>query len=51
MIKDNVKCCNCGFDGLVGFGADECPECSTTGTLAWKDDEPQELYIDESVLL
>lgn len=40
---DNVKCCNCGFDGLVETGSDKCPSCGYEGALAWKEDEPQEI--------
>lgn len=43
MVKDNVKCCNCGFDGLVEQHSEECPNCQMDGTLAWKEDEPQEV--------
>jgi RecJ-like exonuclease len=40
---DNVKCCNCEFDGLVDFGEEKCPKCNFVGALAWKDDEEQEV--------
>lgn len=43
---DNVNCMNCGFDGLVDYGADICPECGFDGALAWKDDEPQEVEVE-----
>lgn len=43
MIKDNVKCCNCEFDGLVGIGEEKCPECKESGMLTWKDDNSQEV--------
>jgi hypothetical protein len=46
MFKDNVKCCNCWFNGLVDFGEDECPECGVLGTLSWKDDEHQEVEVN-----
>nr|WP_319776021.1 hypothetical protein [uncultured Sphaerochaeta sp.] len=42
---DNVKCSNCGFDGLVETGACTCPICGKEGTLAWKDNEEQEIEI------
>ena len=45
MIKDNVKCTNCGFDGLVERGTDTCPNCGKDGTLSWKDNEPQEVEV------
>ena len=40
---DNVKCSNCGFDGLVETGSDKCPKCGYEGVLAWKEGEPQEV--------
>ena len=43
MVKDNVKCCNCNFDGLVDVGVEQCPECKVIGTLAWKENEDQEV--------
>lgn len=43
MMKDNVFCCNCEFDGLVDIGSDTCPECKFDGALSWKDGEPQEM--------
>ena len=42
-MKDNVKCCNCDFDGLVDLGAEECPKCKYSGALAWKEGEEQEV--------
>lgn len=45
MYKDNVKCCNCGFDGLVNFGEEICPQCEKEGFLAWKEGEPQEVEV------
>lgn len=38
-MKDYVKCCNCGFIGLVDIGQEECPECKFSGALAWADDK------------
>ena len=43
MTKDNVKCCNCGFIGLVEMGAEICPECKMKGSLAWIEGELQEI--------
>lgn len=43
MYKDNVKCCNCSFNGLVEKGAEICPQCKKIGALAWKDGEPEEV--------
>lgn len=42
-MKDNVKCTNCEFRGLVRLGSDVCPNCLMLGTLAWIEDEPQEI--------
>lgn len=42
-VMDNVKCCNCDFNGLVEFGQEQCPECKFIGALAWKDGEEQEV--------
>ena len=50
--KDYVECSNCGFVGLAELGTDSCPECGSTGTLAWADEENQEVpddYLDDSV--
>lgn len=46
-IMDNVECINCGFDGLVDCGVKVCPKCGFEGALAWKDDEPQEVFQKE----
>lgn len=46
LYKDNVKCCNCSFNGLVDLGEEECPERKESGTLAWKDGELQEVEVD-----
>jgi len=43
MVMDNVKCTNCGFDGLVDLGTDICPKCNTEGSLAWKEGEEPEV--------
>lgn len=40
MYMDNIKCCNCEFEGLVQAGAVMCPDCKVEGSLAWKGDEP-----------
>lgn len=40
---DNVKCCNCEFNGLVETGAEECPSCHFEGALSWKDGEETEV--------
>lgn len=40
---DNVKCTWCGFDGLVQFGEETCPDCKQEGFLAWKEGQPQEV--------
>lgn len=40
---DNVKCCNCGFNGIVKTGQEKCPKCKTKGHLSWKEGEPQEI--------
>ena len=45
-IMDNVKCTNCGFDGLAETGSDKCPSCGYDGGLAWKENEPQEVEED-----
>ena len=45
MYKDNVRCCNCGFNGLVDKGSDRCSQCKKEGCLAWKDGEPEEVEI------
>ena len=49
-MKDNVKCTNCGFEGLVGIGQEECPVCMKRGCLMWVDDDKQEVeddYLDK----
>lgn len=43
MTKDNVMCCNCGFNGLIDKGEEKCPKCRFVGALAWKDGEEQEV--------
>jgi hypothetical protein len=45
MYKDNVKCCNCNFNGLVEKGRNNCPKCKKNGCLAWKENQPQEVEI------
>lgn len=45
MTTDNVKCTNCDFDGLVPMGTEECPSCNMVGSLAWKDEEEQEVEV------
>lgn len=42
-MKDNVKCCNCDFKGLVETGAEKCPECKKEGHLSWVENEEQEV--------
>ena len=42
-MKDNVKCCNCDFKGLVNTGQDDCPNCNKIGCLSWIEGEPQEI--------
>ncbi len=46
MIMDNVKCCNCDFNGLVDIGEEKCPQCQMIGVLAWKENEAQEVFED-----
>lgn len=48
---DNVKCSNCGFNGLVETGTDKCPNCGYEGGLAWKENEPQELEEGEDMIV
>lgn len=43
MWFDNIKCCNCGANGLVEIGENTCPVCGMSGSLAWKDGEPKEV--------
>lgn len=45
MVKDNVKCCNCGFDGLVNLGEETCLSCNQERFLSWKDGELQEVEV------
>lgn len=45
MVKDNVKCCNCDFKGLVDLGAEKCPKCGKEGCLSWIEGEEQEIEI------
>lgn len=42
-MKDNVKCCNCDFVGLVETGADKCPKCGYIGALSWVEGQAQEV--------
>lgn len=42
-IMDNVRCCNCEFDGLVDVGEEICPQCKEEGFLSWKEGEEQEV--------
>ena len=42
-MKDNVKCMNCGFDGQVNIGEEQCPVCHEEGCLSWKEGEPEEV--------
>lgn len=46
MMADNIKCCNCGFNGLVPMASTICPQCKKPGTLAWKEDEPEEVEVE-----
>lgn len=46
MTVDNVKCCNCDFDGLVERGTDTCPNCGFSGALSWKENEEQEIEVN-----
>jgi hypothetical protein len=41
---DNVKCCNCEFDGLVETGDEQCPICNFVGSFTWKEGEEQEVF-------
>jgi hypothetical protein len=43
---DNVKCCNCNFNGLVSIEEEKCPECGMVGVLAWKENESQEMQVN-----
>lgn len=45
-MKDNVKCANCGWEGLVNCGEEMCPKCEYSGTLMWKEGEPREVEDD-----
>jgi hypothetical protein len=45
IFFDNIRCCNCGYDGLVVFGATICPKCNRDGYLAWKENQPQEISV------
>lgn len=42
-MADNVKCCDCGWKGLVTCGSNICPECGADFALSWIEDEPQEV--------
>jgi len=43
MIKDYIKCCNCGYEGTVDLGAEICPKCKKKGCLSWVEGMPQEI--------
>ena len=42
---DNIKCCNCGYNGLVNTGEECCPVCGDCCSLSWKEGEPQEINL------
>ncbi len=42
-MADNIKCTNCGFNGLVSTASEVCPVCKVEGCLSWKENEPQEI--------
>ena len=44
---DFVTCNDCGKVMLLPYGADRCPECGSTGTLSWTDEDMQEADIDK----
>jgi len=48
IIADWVKCCNCNFKGYVQLMQDKCPICKIKGTLAWVDDNKQEVLVNKS---
>jgi len=39
---DRVVCLNCEWSGVVKRGREDCPNCHTTGTLAWVNKEAEE---------
>ncbi len=47
MIADNIKCNNCGYNGLVPMSASICPKCKKHGTLAWKEGEQEEIEVSD----
>ena len=40
---DYVRCCNCGFVGVVEIGAEKCPKCEKSGMLTWVDETKKEV--------
>lgn len=40
---DLIKCMNCNFIGVVETGLEDCSQCNSEGTLAWLDDNLQEV--------
>lgn len=45
IYKNNVKCSNCGYTGLVKKCTDLCPGCGYRGWLALKIEEPKEVLL------
>jgi len=50
IIADNIKCSNCGYNGIVEMGENTCVKCGKYGCLAWKENEEKEIEIDEEEL-
>lgn len=42
-MKDYVKCCNCSFVGKVDLMREDCPQCKMEGSVAWVDENNQEV--------
>jgi hypothetical protein len=49
-MNDLVECTNCDFRGVVAKGDGFCPKCSSAGTLAWLDGEPQEVNLPVTIV-
>lgn len=49
-MRDLIKCCNCGYIGTVEKGSDVCPQCKNDKSLAWLDENNQEVYYEGEIM-
>jgi len=41
IFFDNIRCCNCDYDGLVEYSRKICPKCGKEGFLVFKVNQPR----------